>query len=87
MTDVRAGKISTAKNFVFGEDLSSQADGLVTEFTIANAFDEGSVAVYMNGLRQQGGIGKDYVEGPGNIITFIIAPDVEDIILVDYVKI
>ena len=87
MTDVRAGKISTAKNFVFGEDLSSQVDGLTTEFTIAETFDSGTVAVYLNGLRLQRGIGKDYVEGPGNIITFLIAPDEEDIILVDYVKI
>lgn len=87
MTDVRAGKISTAKNFVFGEDLSSQVDGLTTEFTIAETFDSNTVAVYLNGLRLQRGVGKDYVEGPGNTITFIIAPDAEDIVLVDYVKI
>ena len=84
--DVRAGKILFLKNFIVEEDLSSQIDGIETEFTLLNDFVGGTVRVYLNGLRQQKGVGKDYVEVAPNKIQFAIALDVDDILLIDYIK-
>lgn len=84
--DVRAGRLLYLKNVITEEDLSPQIDGSTLRFTLANNFYEGSVKVYFNGLRQQKGIDKDYNEIAPNEIEFYMTPEVDDIILVDYVK-
>ena len=84
--DVHAGRLLYLKNIINEEDLSSQIDGIVTEFTLANTFYVESVKVYLNGLRQQKGLGKDYIEVSPNKIEFNYIPEVDDILLVDYIK-
>lgn len=84
--DVRAGKLLFLKNFIVEEDLSSQIDGLITEFNLLNNFVDGTIRVYLNGLRQQKGVGNDYIETAPNKIEFFSAPEVDDILLIDYIK-
>lgn len=84
--DVKAGRILFLKNYVTEEDPSSQIDGIETEFTLLNNFIGGTIRVYLNGLRQQKGVGNDYIEVAPNKFQFVIAPDIGDIILVDYIK-
>ena len=84
--DVRAGKILFLKNYITEEDLSSQIDGIETEFTLLNDFVGGTIRVFLNGLRQQKGVGNDYVEEAPDKIKFNVALDVDDILLVDYIK-
>lgn len=85
--DVRAGRLLSLKKIVTEEDLSNQVDGANLAFTLASTFVTGTVKVYLNGLRQQKGAGKDYNETGSNEITFSIAPEIGDILLVDYIKI
>ncbi|MHA1754543.1 MAG: hypothetical protein ACTSYR_03390 [Candidatus Odinarchaeia archaeon] len=84
--DVRAGKLLYAANIITEEDLSSQIDGFTTEFALVNEYVVGSLKVYLNGLRQQKGVGKDYIEVAPDKIEFSYVPEVDDIILVDYIK-
>lgn len=84
--DVRAGKILFLKNFITEEDLSSQITGSNTEFTLLNDYVGGTIRLYLNGLRQQKGVGEDYTEVDPNNIDFEIVPEVDDIILIDYIK-
>ena len=84
--DVKAGKILFLKNFITEEDLSSQIDGIKTEFILLNDFVGGTLRVYLNGLRQQKGVGEDYVEVSSDKIDFVRALEVDDVLLVDYIK-
>jgi len=84
--DVRAGKILFLKNFITEEDLSSQIDGIATEFTLLNEYVGGTLRVYLNGLRQQKGVGEDYVEVAPDKLDFARALEVDDILLIDYIK-
>lgn len=84
--DVRAGKLLYLKNVITEEDLSPQIDGIILEFTLANNLREGSAKVYLNGLRQQKGAGNDYIEVSPNKIEFFYVTDVDDILLIDYIK-
>lgn len=84
--DVKAGKILFLKNFITEEDLSSQIDGIKTEFTLLNDFIEDTLRVYLNGLRQQKGVGEDYIEVAPNKIDFVRALDIDDVLLIDYIK-
>jgi hypothetical protein len=84
--DVRAGRL-LSNNLIIEEDLTPQIDGIIAEFTIANNYSFGTMMVYLNGLRQKKGIGKDYVEVSPNKIEFDIPPENGDELLVDYVKI
>jgi len=56
-----------------------------TEFVLANTPETGSVSVFLNGLLQQPGGGEDYTIS-GSTITFVAAPDTNDILLVNYIK-
>lgn len=85
--DVRAGKLLSLKKIVTEEDLSSQANGIATIFTLTNNYVLGTVKLYLNGLRQQKGIGKDYEETSPDKVTFLVAPETDDIVLADYIKI
>ena len=84
--DVRAGKLLYLKNIITEEDLSSQIDGITSEFVLNNDIYTGSSKVYLNGLRQQKGIGKDYIEVLPNKIEFSYVPEIDDILLIDYIK-
>ncbi len=58
-------------------------NGVNTSFTLANTPISGTVRVYLNGLRQEEGSGKDYTIS-GTTITFSNAPATNDILFVDY---
>jgi len=62
---------------------SGDIDGSNKEFTLANTPLEDSERVYLNGLLQEPGSGKDYTID-GNKITFATAPESGDVLLVSY---
>jgi len=62
---------------------SGDIDGSNKEFTLANTPLEDSERVYLNGLLQEPGSGKDYTID-GNKITFTTAPESGDVVLVSY---
>jgi len=72
-------------DFVMNETPSGDINGTNTTFTLANTPVEGTVEVYLNGILQAPGSGKDYTIS-GNTITFTQAPETGDVILVSYVK-
>lgn len=75
----------TPANFVFSELPSGTIDGTNTTFTLANTPTVGTVRLYLNGLRQQEGVGKDYTIS-GSTITYLAAPLTGDVLLADYMK-
>jgi len=72
-------------DYVMGEVPSGTINGTNTVFTLAAAPVANSEAVYLNGVRQRRGAGLDYTIS-GNTITFVVAPQAGDSILVDYLK-
>ncbi len=64
---------------------SGAIDGSNTDFTLANNPAPGTVEVYLNGILQAPGTGKDYTIS-GNTISFTIAPEPGDVILCSYIK-
>lgn len=77
---IHAGKGREIR-FKDDETPSGTIDGVNTTFTISKTPISGSLKVYRNGARQR--ITEDYTF-TGKTITFIIAPQVGEIILVDY---
>ena len=55
-------------------------------FTLTNIFVSGTTRLFINGIRYTLGAGYDYVETGTNQITFTNAPDLGDLIIVDYIK-
>jgi len=66
------------------EDLSATADGVETDFTVASTPLTNSVQVFLNGLLQQSGSGKDYTLA-GTTVTFATPPETGDIVIVHYI--
>jgi len=66
------------------ENFSSSCDGSTTGFTLSSTPVDNSVQVYLNGLLQEKGSGKDYTQS-GTSITFSVAPETGDILIVHYV--
>lgn len=68
------------------ENLSADIDvtGFAGEFTLANTPLTASVQVYLRGLLQEEGTGKDYILA-GTTITFATAPESGDIVIVHYI--
>ena len=67
--------------FIDDETPSGTVDGVNTIFNLAKAPIKNSLKVYRGGARQR--ITEDYTLS-GNVITFLIAPQVGEILLVDY---
>jgi len=67
------------------ENESDNCSGSQTEFTLAQTPISNSVQVYLNGLIQEEGSGKDYTIA-GTTITFAIAPASGDICLIHYIQ-
>ena len=59
-------------------------NGSNTQFELANTPETNSVMVFLNGLLQQPTL--DYTIESGETVTFVIAPDASDILLVCYIK-
>ena len=66
------------------ENFSSSCDGSTTGFTLSSTPVDNSVQVFLNGLLQEKGSGKDYTQS-GTSITFSVAPESGDILIVHYV--
>ncbi|RLE37649.1 hypothetical protein DRJ17_06095 [Candidatus Woesearchaeota archaeon] len=75
--------LESAHTHVDNETPSGLIDGANTEYTIANTPTAGTVKLYLNGLRQEAGSGKDYTIS-GTTITFAVAPEAGDVLLADY---
>ncbi|MFZ5988553.1 MAG: hypothetical protein ACOYWZ_15705 [Bacillota bacterium] len=71
---------------VYNELPSGVINGTNKIFTTINNFITGTTRVFLNGLRQQKGDGKDYIESGVNEITFTDAPVTGDILVIDYNK-
>jgi len=66
---------------------SGDINGSNTVFTITNSPVTGSLSVYLNGLYQEEGAGKDYqFDASTNTITFTDPPETGDILVVSYLK-
>jgi len=69
------------------ENESSNCDDVTVDFSLDNAPVVNSVQVYLNGLLQEEGSGKDYVlHGANNqTVTFATAPETGDILIIHYI--
>lgn len=65
------------------EDESANCNGVTVAFTLASTPIANSVQVFLNGLIQQSGSGKDYTLA-GTTVTFVTAPETGDILLIHY---
>ena len=66
------------------ENESANCNGIVVEFTLSNTPITASVQVYLNGLLQESGSGKDY-QVSGTAVTFATAPATGDILIIHYI--
>lgn len=73
----------TESDIVMNEIPTGDINGINTDFALANTPVTGTVCVYLNGLLQEPGSGKDY-QISGDTVTFAIAPDTSDIVLCSY---
>jgi hypothetical protein len=79
--DVRYARISS---LIVNEDLTDQIDGVVTNFTVSQAFVANSIALYHNGLRQRKiNFSEDVAT---NSINLTFVPFVGDEIIIDYLR-
>lgn len=72
-------------NLVEGDIKFEDKSGTVIAFNLAVTPIANSVQVYLNGLIQQVGDGKDYTLA-GSTVTFLTAPEATDLILVYYIE-
>lgn len=91
------GSNTFENNVLYGGGLSSDAvvlnetpsgviDGVNVDFTVAFDFISTKIAIYLNGIRQQLGVGNDFEETGTNQISFAYAPVSGDTIIADYIK-
>ena len=66
------------------ENESANCDGIETDFTLSNSPVANSVQVYLNGLLQEEGSGKDYTLS-GTTVSFAEAPETNDILIIYYI--
>lgn len=56
-------------------------------FTTFFVYKPGTTQLYLNGVRQREGVGFDYVENVAHTnVTFDLAPEPGDVLLIDYIK-
>ena len=67
------------------EDESANTNGTTVAFTLSSTPVTTSVQVFLNGLLQQAGSGKDYTLS-GTTVTFATAPASDDILLIHYIR-
>jgi len=66
------------------ENESANCNGVTVAFNISSSPIANSVQVYLNGLLQEDGSGKDYTIS-GTTITFATAPETGDILIIHYI--
>lgn len=75
---------ATSGQSIFREIPSGSVNGSNTEFTLAHAPNSGTEQVFLNGALLNSGANSDYVVS-GSTITFTLAPQSGDVILVNYI--
>jgi len=83
-TDMEVTDVVTEDDYKL-ENESAGCDGGTTQFALDAEPVENSLQVYLNGLLQEKGSGKDYTATSSGI-TFTIAPAADDILLIHYVS-
>jgi hypothetical protein len=78
-------------DFVSDDDVkfqneSASCDSIETDFTLDFTPVVNSVQIYLNGLIQEEGSGKDYTLS-GTTVSFAIAPETDDILLIHYIAV
>ena len=73
-----------AESDILVENESANCDGIEVAFTLAVTPIVNSVDVFLNGLYQEEGSGKDFTLS-GTTITFAIAPETGDILIIRYI--
>ena len=66
------------------ENESANCSGSNTDFTLDSTPVANSVQVFLNGLMQEEGSGKDYTLS-GTTVSFATAPEVDDILIIHYI--
>jgi len=66
------------------ENESANCNGATVAFTLDTTPVSNSLQVYLNGLIQEKGAGKDYTHS-GTTVTFVLAPLTNDILLIHYI--
>jgi len=69
---------------VLVENESANCNGITTDFTLASTPLASSVQVFLNGLLQEEGSGKDYTRS-GTTVSFATAPATGDILIIHYI--
>jgi len=77
--------VGFAKSDIIANEIPTGAIGGNTDFVLDYTPASGSLQVYLNGLLQEPGSGKDYMLSVATI-TFAAAPDVGDVVIANYVK-
>lgn len=66
------------------ENESANCNGATTDFTLSNTPLAASIQVFLNGLMQEDGSGKDYTVA-GTTVSFVTAPETNDILIIHYI--
>ncbi|MEP7221299.1 MAG: hypothetical protein ABI673_01385 [Novosphingobium sp.] len=77
------GSSSGGGTSVLGEVVTGAVNGANVTYTLANTPLGGAVALFLNGVRQQAGSGKDFTLS-GLTITMAAAPSSPDVLIADY---
>lgn len=81
-----AGKLEwVSANEGVTEIPSGTINGVNSSFTLTDAPQSGTLHLYLNGIYQEEGSGNDYLAS-GTSITFVIAPETDDIVIACYLK-
>lgn len=67
-------------------NIAGNRDSSNMTFTLSAHYVPGTTRVFVNGIRYTPGVNYDYTEANGNQIVFTNAPDLGDLIIVDYIK-
>lgn len=67
-------------------NIAGNRDSSNKTFTLSASYVPGTTRVFVNGIRYTPGVNYDYTEANGNQIVFTNAPDLGDLIIVDYIK-
>ena len=75
-----------ASRFVKHEIATPATDGARVVFTVANAYESGTLEVYRDQSALQEGVGKDFTETTSTTFTLASAPAADEDLWVHYVK-
>jgi hypothetical protein len=71
---------------VIDEELTGPINGTNVQFTTSSNFINGTITVYLNGLKLKSGSTNDFIEIAANTIQLNYAPLPGDVVVADYLK-